>query len=194
MPRQSVSITEEMEKWIDSKAEERDVSKSKILREAIETARVTGLLRSENVDPDDVESILDRIDTLEKRVQALEQNSEFEINGSNNNPDQTDTSLNDIIFEFNSQLNNQPPNTAHGKEAAKKVFESLFSDGPSTSSELKELLYPDIGDNYNSKESMWNALRNNLISLDGIEKNGREWNANPDAVDTDSANIRDWES
>jgi len=102
--------------------------------------------------------------------------------------------LNDIIFEFNSQLNNQPPNTAHGKEAAKKVFESLFSDGPSTSSELKELLYPDIGDNYNSKESMWNALRNNLISLDGIEKNGREWNANPDAVDTDSANIRDWES
>jgi len=183
-----------MEKWIDSKAEERDVSKSKILREAIETARVTGLLRSENVDPDDVESILDRIDTLEKRVQALEQNSEFEINASNNNPDQTDTSLNDIIFEFNSQLNNQPPNTAHGKEAAKKVFESLFSDGPSTSSELKELLYPDIGDNYNSKESMWNALRNNLISLDGIEKNGREWNANPDAVDTDSANIRDWES
>jgi len=194
VPRQSVSITEEMEKWIDSKAEERDVSKSKILREAIETARVTGLLRSENVDPDDVESILDRIDTLEKRVQALEQNSEFEINASNNNPDQTDTSLNDIIFEFNSQLNNQPPNTAHGKEAAKKVFESLFSDGPSTSSELKELLYPDIGDNYNSKESMWNALRNNLISLDGIEKNGREWNANPDAVDTDSANIRDWES
>ena len=75
MQRLSVSVDDELAEWVGSQANERGVSRAKVVRDAIETARVTGL-----VDPGDEGrtqegEILDRLEDIEARVSALEQAS-----------------------------------------------------------------------------------------------------------------------
>lgn len=187
MKQFSISVDEEASEWIEGKADERGVSNSKVVRDAIETVRLTGLLQSDDVDPTTVEPLLDRIEKLEKRVQALESRADNRID--------TDESENkDLIESFKRQMVGQPPTKDHGKEAAVRVFELLLSEGPLTTKYLRNQLSPEFEDNFSDADSMWNSYQRNLEKLDGIKKVEKGlWDANPSAVDTETGGLDNWD-
>ena len=179
MQRLSVSFDDELVSWIEDKADERGVSKSKVIRDSVETARLTGLIRSDEVEPADAESVLDRLDTLESRVEALESTDEHV---------ETDKSASDnLITAFKRQLVGQPPTTDHGQEAVTRVFELLLKKGKLSSKELRNRLYPEFEDNFENADSMWQSTQRHLADLDGIAKPEQGvWEADPTAVDTET--------
>lgn len=65
-------MDDELASWIEKTADERGVSKAKVIRDSVETARITGLVQSEEHDVLDRSTLLDRIERLEERVAALE--------------------------------------------------------------------------------------------------------------------------
>jgi len=176
--RRSVSLDDELASWIEDKADERGVSKSKVIRDSVETARLRGLIRSDEVEPADAESVLDRIKKLESRVEALE---------STNEHVETDESVDDnLIIAFKRQMVGQPPTTDHGKEAVTRVFELLLEEGQLSTKELRNRLYPEFEDNFSNANSMWQSTQDHLADLDGIIKPEQGvWEADPTAVDTE---------
>ena len=186
MQRFSVSVDDELAAWIESEADERGVSKAKVIRDSVETAKVTGRVRGEDVEPTDAETLLDRIETLETRVEALE---------SRQGPEQTDESAREnLITAFKRQLVGQPPTTDHGKEAVTRVFELLLDEGKLSSKELRQQLYPEFEDNFANADSMWQSIQRYLTDLDGIVKPDEGvWEANPDAVDTTTGGFENWD-
>jgi len=70
--RFSISVDDELAEWIESQADERGVSKAKVIRDAIETARITGVVQSDAADVIEGRDLLDQIERLEQRVTALE--------------------------------------------------------------------------------------------------------------------------
>jgi hypothetical protein len=176
MQRLSVSVDEDLADWVASQADERGVSQAKVIRDAIETARVTGLVEPGDGDRAAGADILDRLEDLEARVSALEQAP----------PGTTDNSsggTEDIVSAFREQLSDRPPRTEHGEQAVVRVFSLLLEDGPLRTGELKERLYPEFEDKFSNDDSMWESIRRYFEEIPGIEKTGRgEYDAAPAQV------------
>ena len=187
MQRFSVSVDEELAAWIEQKADERGVSKAKVIRDAIETAQITGLIRSGDVEPDDADPLYDRIERLESRVEALESGAKR---------DTEEPTPEKLVTAFRRQLHGRPPTKESRKEALTHIFELLLTEGPISTKELKKQLYPEFGEGFSSAESMWQATQRHLNDIDGIKKIRRgKWDADPTAVDTDTDTslVEDWD-
>lgn len=181
MQRFSISVDDELAAWIESQADERGVSKAKVIRDAIETAQITGLVHLDTSDVVEDEDLLDRIESLEARVAALEEESVFSESIAAQKAER-------LIEAFEAQLADRPPKTDHGKQAVVRVFSILLKDGPMRTSELRKELYPDFEDEFASPESMWQSINRYFSDLEGIKKVGHgKWDADP-------SNIRDTSS
>lgn len=171
MQRFSISVDDELAAWIEAETDERGVSKAKMIRDSVETAQITGLVQTGEQDVLDGEDLLDRIERLEGRVTALEQNTA------------DDDSERDALAAFEAQLEGQPPTTEHGEQAVVRVFSLLVEDGPMETSELRESLYPEFRNKFSSAESMWQSIQRYFDEISGIEKTGRgEYDAAPAQV------------
>ena len=183
MQRFSVSVDDDLAAWIESEADERGVSKAKIIRDSVETAQVTGLIRNEDTDLVEAEPLIERIEILESRVEALENSPNHQIDGAT-----SEATGEDIIATFRNQLRNQPPTTEHGKEAVVRVFEELLKDGPLQSKELRERLYPEFETEFANPNSMWQSTQRHFSDIVGIENAEHgTWEANPEAVEASAA-------
>lgn len=185
MQRFSVSVDDELASWIEHKADERSVSKAKVIRDSVETARLTGLVRGDKVEPADAESLLDRIENLETRIEALE---------SADSHGKTNKSTSDnLITAFKRQLVGRSPTTDHGQEAVTRVFELLLDEGKLSSKELRNRLYPEFEENFSNSDSMWQSTQRHLADLDGIIKPEEGmWEPDPTAVDTETGGFDNW--
>lgn len=175
MQRFSVSVDDDLAEWIEETAEERGVSKAKVIRDAIETATVTGLVQR---DEPSVEgsTLAERVADLEARVAALERPSSEE-------QEETEKSDSGVIAAFERQLEGEPPTTDHGETAVIRIFTLLLEDGPMQTSELREAVYPIVEEEFASAESMWQSVRRYLDDLPGIDHVGYgEWDADPSSV------------
>ena len=171
MQRFSISVDDELAAWIEAEADERGVSKAKVIRDSVETARITGLVQTDEHDMLDGGELLDRIARLEERVTALEESTVAD--GQDD-----DESKRKALAAFEAQLEGQPPTTEHGQQAVGRVFALLVEDGPMQTSELREQLYPEFDDEFSSAESMWQSINRYFSDLDGIEKVGHgKWDA-----------------
>jgi hypothetical protein len=169
--RFSISVDDYLAEWIEAEAEERGVSKAKVIRDSVETARITGLVQADEHDVLDGGDLLDRIERLEGRVAVLEENTVTDS-------DDDDEAETDMLAAFEAQLEGQPPTTEHGEQAVVRVFSLLVEDGPMQTSELREALYPEFDDEFSSAESMWQSINRYFGDLDGIEKVGHgKWDA-----------------
>ena len=176
MQRFSISVDDELAAWIEAEADERGVSKAKVIRDSVETARITGLVQVDDRDVLDGGGLLDRIERLEGRVEALEENT---VDGGHDDDD----SERDALAAFEAQLGGQPPTTEHGEQAVVRVFSLLVEDGPMETSELRESLYPEFKDKFSSAESMWQSIQRYFDEIPGIEKTGHgEYDAVPSQV------------
>jgi len=186
VPRFSISVNDESAAWIETKAEERGVSKSKIVRDAIKTAKQRGFVRNDDVGQADAKSLSDKIENLETRIEALESAGGYD--------DTNETAGRDLIPAFKRQLRGQPPTKEHGKEAVTRIFELLLSQGTLTTQELRDQLAPEFEEHFSNKDSMWQSYQRNLPEIDGIVKveQGR-WKADPDAVDTEPGGLSNWD-
>lgn len=180
MQRFSVSVDDDLADWIEAKAEERGVSKAKVIRDAIETASVTGLVKRDESMAEG-SALVERVDELEARVTALEGRQ-----GERQEDSESDGSSG-IVEAFEKQLVDRPPTTDHGKRAVVRIFSLLLEDGPMQTSELREAVYPVVEEEFASAESMWQSVQRYLDDLPGIEHAGYgEWDAVPsDVVDSD---------
>lgn len=171
MQRFSISVDDELAAWIEAEADERGVSKAKVIRDSVETTRITGLVQADERDVLDGGNLLERVDRLEERVTALEENT---VDGGHDDDD----SERDALAAFEAQLEGQPPTTEHGEQAVIRVFSLLVEDGPMKTSELREALYPEFEEEFTSAESMWQSVNRYFSDLEGIEKAGHgKWDA-----------------
>jgi len=174
--RFSVSVDEDLAEWIESQAAQRGVSKAKILRDSVETARATGLVKSGASEQQEAGEILDRLEALETRVAALEQTP---LGTTDNSSDGTEG----IVSAFAEQLEDRPPRTEHGEQAVVQVFSLLLEDGPLRTAELKKRVYPEFEDKFSNDDSMWESIRRHFEEIPGIEKTGYgEYDAAPAQV------------
>lgn len=175
MQRFSVSVDDDLAEWIEETAEERGVSKAKVIRDAIETATVTGLVQRDEEMAAGSE-LAERVEDLEARVRVLEDHPD-------ENLDESEDESSGIISAFEAQLEGQPPTTDHGETAAVRIFSLLLEDGPMRTSELREAVYPVVEEEYEDAESMWQSVQRYLDDLAGVEHVGHgEWDADPSAV------------
>ena len=171
MQRFSISVNDELAAWIEAEADERGVSKAKVIRDSVETARITGLVQADEHDVLDGGDLFDRLERLEERMATLEEST---VDAG----DDDDESERDALAAFEAQLEGQPPTTEHGEQAVVRVFSLLVEDGPMQTSELRERLYPEFDDAFASAESMWQSINRYFSDLDGIEKVGHgKWDA-----------------
>ena len=171
MQRFSISVDDELAAWIEAEADERGVSKAKVIRDSVETTRITGLVQADERDVLDGGNLLERVDRLEERVTALEENT---VDGGHDDDD----SERDALAAFEAQLEGQPTTTEHGEQAVIRVFSLLVEDGPMKTSELREALYPEFEEEFTSAESMWQSVNRYFSDLEGIEKAGHgKWDA-----------------
>lgn len=180
MQRFSVSVDDDLAGWIESKADERGVSKAKTIRDAVETAQFTGLVNTGEYDTEQ-ESLVERVEELEARLDAVEHGSD----PSSNATDDTEDSTQDVVAAFMGQLEGRPPTTEHGEAAVVGVFELLLENGPMKTKELRERIYPDFEAEFASANSMWQSTQRHFENLDGIKKVGYgEWDVDPKQVES----------
>ena len=180
MQRFSVSVDDDLAAWIESKADERGVSKAKIIRDAVETAQVTGLVNTGEYDTEQ-ESLVERVEDLEARLDAVEHGSDSSSDTSN---DDTEDSAQDVVAAFRGQVEGRPPTTEHGEAAVVRVFELLLENGPMKTKELRETIYPEFEAEFASANSMWQSTQRHFDDLRGIEKIGHgKWDANPESIE-----------
>lgn len=174
MQRFSVSVDDELAAWIEEQADDRDVSKAKVIRDAVETATVTGLIQR----GDDLAhggELAERIESLETRVAALE--------GGADDTASTVEDTGGVVTAFAEQLEGRPPTTDHGQAAVVRVFELLLEDGPLKTRELREAIYPEFEAQFASANSMWQSTQRHFEELSGIEKvDHGKWEADPSSV------------
>lgn len=176
MQRFSISVNDELAEWIESQAGQRGVSKAKVIRDALKTARLTGLVKTDEKYVAEAGNIIDRIEGLERRVSTLESEAVGTTQDSTERPG-------GLVSKFEAQLEDKPPTTEHGEEAVIRIFKLLLKNGPMKSAELRETLYPDFEDKFANAESMWQATNRHLTELDGIKKAGHgTWDADPGSL------------
>lgn len=181
MERFSVSVDEELAEWVETQAEERGVSKAKVIRDAVATARVAGFVEDNETRPESGD-LLDRVEALEARVSALE-----DSRIAAEDREQGDVGeVSGIVAAFTEQLAGRPPRTEHGKAAIVDVFILLLEAGPMETAELREAIYPGYAEEFCDAESMWQAIQRYFEEIPGIEKVDRgTWDADPAAVQED---------
>ena len=181
MQRFSVSVDDDLAAWIESKADERGVSKAKIIRDAVETAKFTGLVNTGEYDALESEPLVERIEEIENRLDALEHGSDPYLGTTADDSDDTDA---DVVATFRAHLEGRPPTTEHGENAVVRVFELLIEDGPLQTKELRETIYPEFKAEFASANSMWQSTQRHFDDLRGIEKIGHgKWDANPESIE-----------
>jgi predicted transcriptional regulator len=173
--RFSVSVDDELAEWIEETAEERGVSKAKVIRDAIETATVTGLVQRDEAMAEGSD-LADRVADLEVRVATLEEHPGEDV-------EEVEDDSSGIVAAFEEQLQGRPPTTDHGRKAVVRIFSLLLEDGPMQTSELREAVYPTVEEEYENAESMWQSIRRYLNDLPGVEHIGYgEWDTDPSAI------------
>jgi len=177
--RFSISVDDELAEWIESQADERGVSKAKVIRDAIETARITGVVQSDAADVIEGKDLLDQIERLEQRVTALEDET------SDPTEPEAEKAPEDPVAAFEAQLTDRPPRTEHGEQAVLRVFSILLEEGPMRTNELRERLSPEFTEYYTDPTSMWQSINRHFDGLDGITKVGHgKWDADPSELRT----------
>lgn len=177
MQRFSISVDDDLAVWIESQADERGVSKAKVIRDAVETAKLTGPVNTGEHDTAEYESLVERIDDLEARLTDLESGSGLPSSATD---DGTENTTDDVVAAFRAQLEGRPPTTEHGQKAVVRVFELLLEDGPMETQELRETIYPEFEDEFGNANSMWQSTQRHFEDLDGIEKvDYGKWDADP---------------
>ena len=186
MQRFSVSVDDDLAAWIESKADEQGVSKAKIIRDAVETAQITGLVNTGEYDAEE-ESIVERIEDIEARLDVLERPPDPPSGTPNTDTDaETEATTEDVVATFKAQLEGRPPTTEHGEAAVVRVFELLTENGPMKTKELRKTIYPEFEAEFASANSMWQSTQRHFDDLDGIEKVGHgEWDADLGSVLSD---------
>lgn len=125
MQRFSISFDDELAAWVESRAQERGVSKANVIRDAVATARES--------DTDLVQTgdVIARLEDLEDRVDALEQTrqeaigdelaeafaEERDLDISIEEYDTPDTATDDFLNQMRSYLADHPPRTESGEAA-----------------------------------------------------------------------------
>lgn len=182
MQRFSVSLDEDLAEWVDSQARQRGVSKAKVIRDAIATARQADTASAETV------SLTARLADLEQRVAKLEQAQRCP--SSDRSTDQSDerssqhtydtTGLersqnldeSDLLAMYRSWLADRPPQSEQAKAAVLTTLRLLRNQGPMTTGELQQALYEEHEDAYASARSLWQSIKRHFDDLPGIEKAG----------------------
>jgi len=178
--RFSISVDDDLAAWIESKAEDRGVSKAKIIRDAVETAKFTGLVHTGDGDDFEPMPLVERIEEIEDRLDAVEHGSDPY---SGTTPDDTGDTGEDVVATFRAQIEGRPPTTEHGENAVVRVFEFLLEDGPMKTKELRETIFPEFEAEFASAGSMWQSTQRHFDDLRGIEKVGHgEWDADPESL------------
>ncbi len=169
-----------------SETAEQGVSKAKIIRDAVETAQITGLVNTGEYD-DEEGSIVERIEDIEARLDVLERPLDLPSGTPNADTDaETEATTEDVVATFKAQLEGRPPTTEHGEAAVVLVFELLTENGPMKTKELRKTIYPEFEAEFASANSMWQSTQRHFDDLDGIEKVGHgEWDADLGSVLSD---------
>lgn len=197
MQRYSISLDDELAAWVESRADERGVSKAKVIRDAVATAQES--------DTDLVQTgdVLARLEDLEQRVDALEQMRQeavgdelaeaiadhrdldvsIEESGSEtgesvgeNHSTTRDAETDDVLEEMRAFLADHPPQSSEGEAAMLTTFERLREVGTAETADLREYVYERHSDGYTDENSLWQAIQRYFDDIPGIEKAGYgEW-------------------
>jgi predicted DNA-binding protein len=187
MQRYSISFDDELASWVESRAEERGVSKAKVIRDAVTTARES------NTDLVQTGDVLARLEDLEERVDALEQTrqeavgdelaeavaEERDLDVSIDQSDQSatnDLDTDDLTDEIRSYLANHPPQSEDGQAALLTAWKRLREVGTAKTGNLREHTYERHSDGYTDAKSLWQSIQRYFDDVPGVEKSGHgEW-------------------
>jgi hypothetical protein len=82
----------------------------------------------------------------------------------------------ELVADVRAYLADRPPRTSYGQEAVLDVFRLLRERGTMKTGELKDALYTEYGEHYDSKKAMWNTLTRYFDDVPGLMKPGHgEW-------------------
>lgn len=187
MQRYSISFDDELAVWIESRAEERGVSKAKVIRDAVATARKS------NTDLVQTGDVLARLEDLEERVDALERTRQeavgdeladavaeerdlgVSIDQSNQSATQ-DLDTDDITDEIRSYLADHPPQSEDGQAALLTAWKRLREVGTAKTGAIREYTYERHSDGYTNAKSLWQSIQRYIGDVPGVEKSGHgEW-------------------
>ncbi|MFC7060026.1 hypothetical protein [Halovenus salina] len=183
MQRYSISFDDELAGWVESRAAERGVSKAKVIRDAVATAR--------EIDTDLVQTgdVLSRLEDLEQRVDALEQTREEAVGDElaetsadhrdldvSMEDDTSDTEPDEFLAEIKAYLADQRPRTETGQTAMLTAFERLREVERAQTADLREYVYERHSEEYTDANSLWQSVQRDFDDVPGVEKAGHgEW-------------------
>lgn len=205
MQRFSVSVDEDLAEWIEERADQRGVSKAKVIRDAIAAAR--------DIDTDLVQpgELVSRLNELESRVDALEQTRE-EVVGDElaaavadhrdldvSVEDEDDDEAEDVVQtpsdsphgantesldeHVKTYLEDHPPQSEAAEAAILTAWKRLREVEVAKTGELREFVYERHSEAYADENSLWQSLQRYFEDLPGIEKGGYgEWEYAGDGV------------
>ena len=184
MQRFSISFDDELAAWVESRAEERGVSKAKVIRDAVATARES------DTDLVQTSDVIARLEDLEDRVDALEQTRQEAIGDelaeafaekrdldiSIEEDDTPGTATDDFLDQMRSYLADYPPRTESGEAAMLTAFERLPELETARTAELREYVYELHGEGYADANSLCQSIQRCFDGVPGVEKSGHgEW-------------------
>ena len=184
MQRFSISFDDELAAWVESRAEERGVSKAKVIRDAVATARESDTALVQTGD------VIARLEDLEDRVDALEQTRQEAIGDelaeafaekrdldiSIEEDDTPGTATDDFLDQMRSYLADHPPRTDSGEAAMLTAFQRLRELETARTAELRESVYEQHGEEYADANSLWQSIQRYFDGVPGVEKSGHgEW-------------------
>lgn len=110
MPRLTVSISDEIDEWIESRAAEFEVSKSKVIRECIYNAKGETSIFTTSVNSDDMDAQA-QITNLESRVSKLEEiiQGDTESNSSARTDEQSSATIQSEVNTISAGVNPDEP-------------------------------------------------------------------------------------
>lgn len=162
MDRYTVSLDEKLAAWVEAQAEQRGVSRAKVIRDAV------ALARQSDVELVQSGEILDRLEELEGRVQRLEADAEPPANAGLPT-EGVSGSLRARVAESLTGLSVQ---SATAQAAIMTVWDRLREVETAETAALREYTYQQHGDAYASAESLWQSIQRYLTDVPGIEKAG----------------------
>lgn len=184
MQRYSISLNDELAAWVESRADERGVSKAKVIRDAVATARES--------DTDLVQTgdVLARLREVEQRVDALEQTRQEavgdelaeafaehrDLDVSVEESESPDTATAEFLHEVRAYLSDHPPQTDSGEAAMLTAFERLREVETARTADLREYVYEHHSEGYADANSLWQSIQRHFDGVPGVEKSGHgEW-------------------
>lgn len=170
MPRYTVSVDEELAEWVETEAEQRNISRAQVIREALRMAR-TG--QPDETQAPDVRARLGALETRVQRLESLQKDA---------SPDLDEAEIN-VVDELRTYLTEHPPQSEPAKEAIITTFQLLRKDEWMTTRELREAVYAEHVEAYADAESLWQSIQRFFSQIPGIEKAGHgEWHYTGDAT------------